>query len=341
VHLWFCLAAVAIVPSARAQNLPVVYALLVADSRDAKIGPGVAKDVRRMEDALQKGMGSARLRVRILEEGDANAAAILDYYDRLTIRPSIDVLLFHYAGHAGMLEGGGPREHVLQMQQGTSNLRRSVLRDAMKAKDPALIVMLTDCCSSKIPVTRRVDLPDQDEDHGVYRADRLAPGYDRLFFRTREIVDITAAEDWNSAIGDNEVGGLFTYALWDALIKCGDRRDLTWNSFYPALKRSMEEERVRRRFRKQTPRAFSLPGVAWGFTADRDGDMMRVGEVCLDSAAEQAGLRNADVIVEVGGRTVHNAREIAEVIYGLQPGDPLELTVRRDGRMMRVVIVRR
>jgi S1-C subfamily serine protease len=106
------------------------------------------------------------------------------------------------------------------------------------------------------------------------------------------------------------------------------------------IKKAMDQERVRRHFHQQTSRAFVLPGASWGFTVARDGQVIRVDDVCLDSAAERAGLRSGDAVVEVGRERVHGTREMARAIGGIPRGNPLDLTVSRDGEMMRVRIVR-
>ncbi|MGH6622984.1 MAG: RIP metalloprotease RseP, partial [Burkholderiaceae bacterium] len=57
----------------------------------------------------------------------------------------------------------------------------------------------------------------------------------------------------------------------------------------------------------------------------------RVGRVIGDGAAERAGLRSGDVIVEVDGRRVVSARELIDVIRAA-PERRLEMMVERDGQ---------
>lgn len=57
----------------------------------------------------------------------------------------------------------------------------------------------------------------------------------------------------------------------------------------------------------------------------------RVGRVLEEGAAERAGLRGGDVVVEVDGRRVASARELIEVIRAA-PERRLEMIVERDGQ---------
>ena len=57
-----------------------------------------------------------------------------------------------------------------------------------------------------------------------------------------------------------------------------------------------------------------------------------VTEVQPDSPAAKAGLQTGDVVTAVGGQTVHDPRDLARLVAGLQPGAAASLTVVRDGQ---------
>jgi serine protease Do len=67
-----------------------------------------------------------------------------------------------------------------------------------------------------------------------------------------------------------------------------------------------------------------------GIGPDRDADSARVGRVFPASAAEKAGLRKGDVITAIDGTTVDSYTEVLPVIFRRDPGDNIEITVRRD-----------
>jgi len=56
-----------------------------------------------------------------------------------------------------------------------------------------------------------------------------------------------------------------------------------------------------------------------------------VDELVSGGAAEAAGIKPADIITKVNGRTITESSDLQETIGRLQPGDKVELTVLRDG----------
>src|SRR5690606_17263515 len=55
-------------------------------------------------------------------------------------------------------------------------------------------------------------------------------------------------------------------------------------------------------------------------------------DVIPGTAAERAGLRVRDVVIEVNGRAVNDSSDFLEAIDGMEVGDVLIFTVVRDGR---------
>lgn len=56
-----------------------------------------------------------------------------------------------------------------------------------------------------------------------------------------------------------------------------------------------------------------------------------IRDIVIDSAAAAAGLEEGDVITAVNGTEVSSAREVAELIAGLNPGDTATIDFTRDG----------
>ncbi|MFG2294765.1 S1C family serine protease [Streptomyces sp. NPDC048603] len=71
-----------------------------------------------------------------------------------------------------------------------------------------------------------------------------------------------------------------------------------------------------------------------GVTLDMryEGDGARVGSRSAGGPAERAGIEAGDVITRVDGRRVHGQDELIIKIRAHRPGDPLTLTLLRDGR---------
>ncbi|MEU2394582.1 trypsin-like peptidase domain-containing protein [Streptomyces sp. NPDC007369] len=86
-----------------------------------------------------------------------------------------------------------------------------------------------------------------------------------------------------------------------------------------------------------------------GVTLDMEytGDGARVGSrgeggkpaVTPDGPAARAGVKAGDVITKVDGRRVHGGDELIIKVRAHRPGDPLRLTVLRDGRELTLALV--
>jgi len=70
--------------------------------------------------------------------------------------------------------------------------------------------------------------------------------------------------------------------------------------------------------------------VAKDLNVDRNVGLY-VSEVLSGSGAEQAGLKEGDIITKVEGNTVYESSDLQERVGRLQPGDKIRLTVLRDG----------
>jgi S1-C subfamily serine protease len=65
---------------------------------------------------------------------------------------------------------------------------------------------------------------------------------------------------------------------------------------------------------------------------DENGRGARITTVLEDSAAEEAGLRDGDVITGLNGEEIRNPGDLTRAMRGLEPGDEVELEILRDGR---------
>jgi putative serine protease PepD len=62
-----------------------------------------------------------------------------------------------------------------------------------------------------------------------------------------------------------------------------------------------------------------------------DGSGARISEVRPSTPAAGAGLKSGDVVTKVGDASITTADELRRAIDSKQPGDQVELTVRRNG----------
>ncbi len=176
-----------------------------------------------------------RLSLEILEKRKANPDNVVYYYRQTLKKKAIanyDTLLFYYSGHGATL---GAKGHVLNMTHGHL-LRNDLLRE-MRALDPRLIIVLTDCCS-KETVAKNVGGPLPANPRATW------PVMDHLFFSHKGLTDINGcqADAFSWCISDDEGprGGTFTVAL-TSLLRArpetfGDKDGVvTWALFAPRL----------------------------------------------------------------------------------------------------------
>ena len=295
--LLVCLAAWA--PVTRAEDPPAdathLHALLIADTNDETIGASVRQDVGKMELALSWGVPEERYSATVLEGDAVTPDGIRGAIQAIDVKPT-DTLLVFYAGHGAWSEGG----HYLRMNDGKV-LERKDLRAAIEAKAPRLGVLVTDCCSTY--VGKHAFAKQLINDPDLFRD---------LFFRHRGVIDVTAAEKGQVAVGDEIQGGYFTSALVDALTTVPreslDRdkdRIVTWAELLPAVK--VETEATFRHFQ---PRGLQLGAETYA---------VQRPHVFADDARPVAGPIPASTLrlgVEV--RNVEGGVEVAKV----HPGTP-------------------
>jgi serine protease Do len=68
------------------------------------------------------------------------------------------------------------------------------------------------------------------------------------------------------------------------------------------------------------------------FGLKQDAKGVLIPEVTKDSAAEKAGLKPGDIIIELNGKPVETAKELQGRVSSLKPDTDVELVVLRDGK---------
>jgi hypothetical protein len=267
------LALSALVPAARATEDPArpnelkrVRALLVIDT-ESNLVDSVKHDRENMRILLQEHIPAERCKVDVLEGKKVTRQDILRYYRDLKTGPD-EALLFFYAGHGCIDHDLG---QCLQPQMAKTPLvPRAEVRKAMEQKGAGLVVLLTDCCSTRLKAKPKPN------GRQTIKGVKLHPVLRCLFFQHRGTVDVTAAEDDTGSFGDDEHGGVFTGSLVTLLegdLQTVDRNGdgfVSWKEFFPILARETEKnfrafaERARANNeavgqKTQRPRSFALP----------------------------------------------------------------------------------
>jgi len=219
------------------EELTRVRALIVVDT-NSNVRVCEEQNLRNLYAALTAGIPRNRLEITVLSGEHATPQNVLRYYQNLQTGPN-EAVLFYYGGHGGVdatrrFNDGPTLGHCLTMTAG--GLYRRDLIAAIKARNPGLAVILTDCCSSYFQSGNSTSDSESSNENGRIQAMGLSHACRCLFFQHRGIVDITASEPGSFAYGYEAIGGFFTFGLTRIVVapeQClldGGRNFITWGT---------------------------------------------------------------------------------------------------------------
>lgn len=99
----------------------------------------------------------------------------------------------------------------------------------------------------------------------------------------------------------------------------------------------LKDGRVRRAYLGLVNTPVQLQPSAVVRTGRRQG--LLVVEVLPDSPAERAGMRAGDILLKAGGTYVSNAESLQKLLFAEAIGEPLDLTVLREGNELKLAAV--
>ncbi len=210
-----------------------VVAMLVVDT-DTKLA-GIDVDRRGVLFALQNGLRADELLIH--DDITGNRVTRAHVLDRLKNMPvgADDTVFFYYSGHGAVLENV---DHALTTTGG--DILRSEVRSAIRAKNPRLAIIVTDCCAN---VVRRPPRPSAPAGQAPALPREQVPPIRSLLLGHRGIVDILSSAVGESSWCTKESGGFFTAALVQGLESpFAHDFDLDldgfveWSEFFPYLR---------------------------------------------------------------------------------------------------------
>ncbi len=86
----------------------------------------------------------------------------------------------------------------------------------------------------------------------------------------------------------------------------------------------------------QPAAATAQPQVGLGLAIEDDPEGPKVGAVAPGGTAAAIGVRPGDILLQFGGKPISGPQSASEYVKGLKVGDPVSVTVRRDGRTVEV-----
>ena len=197
-----------------------IHFICFADTDDAKIGKGVAKDVNLMLDfvmtlATQVGMEEQMKPAIVMMGDDCNSRKLLSLLNDFKCG-SDDVVIFYYSGHG--VRSLKDASEFPQMCLGSYYQKDYVslerVKEIIEKKGPKLSIILGDCCNSY----SRVVLPKE----GVLeaaawpsRSSRNSKGLAKLFLETKGSVIAAGSSKGEYAWSNSSQGGFFTNGFLD------------------------------------------------------------------------------------------------------------------------------
>ena len=306
------------------------------------LSPALRKDGEILRAVFEDGAGPAEvldratsrprtarpLVVKELTGPDVTRANVLDAIRAFPVTGR-DALVVFFGGHGATDEATGKHCLFMSGTRTAEKVPREDIRRAMLARTPRLAVLLTDACSNKMALlpagpgglgSRAPDLA---------APDAVRPGFRKLFFDGRGVVDVNASEVGTLAWSHEKRGSVFVHGLvagFAAIEK--NPAAANWATFYKTVKDTTEDtfeawkneelenaRALRARVAvqpetRQTSQAFYLPDIRLKMiTADTGKGGMEVFEVLEDSLWFRPGLRRGDVIVKVDRAPVPNHAE--------------------------------
>ncbi|MDF7821813.1 caspase family protein [Runella sp. MFBS21] len=225
---FFCKVVVLLLACSQASLGQTFHALLIADTRDTKIGTSCETDLIAMNSKMgevAKAIGYIYHPI-IISEQNFGRAAIDSVLSTLPCTPK-DILFCMYAGH-GYTVNGRPNIFPLLLLKDNNGWGLDDLHLALKNKHPRLCITLGDCCSQlfpeKIPPSMRC----------IFRGIDVSKDIDilsKLFIQTNGDVIICSTQSGELAGSWPTYGGFYTRSWLEALdFAIGSNTQVTWEN---------------------------------------------------------------------------------------------------------------
>jgi hypothetical protein len=206
--------------AARAQT---VHAIIVGNTLDDRIGPGVVQNVARLKDFFQsvRSTGGVSVTIHMIQDGQFGCKTIRDSIQQLKISHS-DTVLFHYSGHGDKSATSRFPELDCQVGSDPLTLQLDDVMHMLKAKGPRLTLVIADACNKDKEVLippLGYNAPSFEELKGpgpMVGLRRLFLDYDGMMEMSASIPDQYA---WYLVGAGPSAGGFFTTQLLKMITK--------------------------------------------------------------------------------------------------------------------------
>jgi hypothetical protein len=334
---------------------PALHVLIVADASpvgwNADARSEIENDRENLRIMFRKHVPPDTLRLTILPQAEITRAGILAAIDRLQVA-SADTIVFCWTGH-GITGASDDRAYyripiagVNGAPDDADDVPRSLIRDRIRQKRPAHLVIMSDCCATYTeprtpPVTRDAGLLRDFVPPAPREISRL---FKHLFFEYKGVTVISSCSPGQvSMFYWGGEGSLFTRAFRVYADRLMDQR-CTWERFAELVRAE-----VRQTFADKYPNGVArmaggakdqmtqvadlrddeAHGPFLGMRVVQVGPSLVIQEVFLGGRAHVVGVPEQGVLLEVNRQPVNTEREFADKVDNSPAA--IQLTVRHEG----------
>ncbi len=190
-----------VTPAVFAAPDTTVYGLIITDTNGDKIGKSVEKDRVHVVEALKNAIPKDKLKLTEITGDDVSVKNIDKWFQDWKGEKKKDVIFVYVATHGAWEDGRG---HFFQFKNGDV-LYRNHLRRALTFQEARQSVLVSDSCGTRQTLPRV---------HIVYRPPTEKADFAllrRMLQDGEGLKDVNAASRGESAYGNDEFGGFFTF----------------------------------------------------------------------------------------------------------------------------------
>jgi len=227
----FTLLAAVMLISYNAAQSQTLHAIIIADTKDARIGAGVQQDFYAMISLCSQIENEVGLKLKeyYYQGDDCNKSNLLNALETKLLCKPEDVVFFYYSGHGARSQDD--KSKYPQMRLGASDADHVPLyqvEEIIAKKSPRFRVVIADCCNSYVPgLTPKV--ADYGKGKVVVKSDPVTV-LKTLFGASKGSVIVSSSEAGKTS-QDWGIGGAFTICFLSELDKlCETQSTVTWNT---------------------------------------------------------------------------------------------------------------
>lgn len=224
-------------PAPSPESVSTLHLIIVADTKDPKIGRSVAKDSQNMQNFFQEIVNSSNgeifLNKIVLEGYSVTRNNLIRAIEYPKVK-SNDIIVFLYSGHGHRNQWTQTRWPIMNTMEAYTNFADVI--KTIKSKNPRQFIALADCCNKTIPPRAEV----RSIARGIFPYENIK----NMFLTSNVQFAASGCEPEQFSYGNNIEGGFFTSAFISNLAKSlsSASAGYTWNQIFYNVKSDVNQK---------------------------------------------------------------------------------------------------